>query len=166
MKSMLVSKAIALAIIVTLSGAARGRAAESPSDAAELIRSMYKTDRQAFLTEEMRLTERESSSFWPIYRAYRGDMDKLGDRLLNAVLEYRDVYPNVSNEQATTLLRELAEVEENIAQTRWRYMKRAAKDVSPQKALRWAQLENRMDLGLRLQLASAIPLAPDAQLKR
>ena len=163
---MLVSKAVALAVMATLLVVTPGWAAESPADAAELIRSMYKTDRQAFLTEELRLNERESSSFWPIYRAYRGEMDKLGDRLLNAVLEYRDIYPNVSNEQATTLLRELAELEENIAQTRWRYMKRAAKDVSPQKALRWAQVENRMDLGLRLQLASAIPLAPDAQPKR
>jgi hypothetical protein len=36
--------------------------------------------------------------------------------------------------------------------------------LSAAKALRWAQLESRMDLLLRLQLASAIPLVPDKRL--
>ena len=43
-------------------------------------------------------------------------------------------------------------VEERIVDTRSRY-----KEVSATKALRSAQLENRMDLGLRLQLASTVP---------
>jgi hypothetical protein len=34
--------------------------------------------------------------------------------------------------------------------------------ISTAKALRWVQLENRMDLALRLQLAEAVPLLPAA----
>ena len=52
------------------------------------------------------------------------------------------------------------QIEEKIVAKRAWYLKRAHKILPAGKVLRWAQLENRMDLGLRLQLASVIPLVP------
>jgi hypothetical protein len=164
MKSFIFSKAALLAAIVAVLVDARAGAAESVTDAADLIRSIHKTDREALLAEEMRLNEKDSAAFWPVYRAYRAEMDKLGDRLVNLVLEYRDIYPNVSDEHARVMLREYADLEKKILDTRGQHLKRATKELSAAKALRWAQLESRMDLLLRLQLASAIPLVPDKRL--
>jgi hypothetical protein len=139
-------------------------AAEKITDATELVRAMYQTDRQTLLADELRLTEHESAAFWPLYRSYRADMDKLGDSLVKLVLEYADVYPNVPEERAEKMLKDYADLEEKIVDTRKRYIKRAAKELPATKALRWAQLENRMDILLRLQLASAVPLVPNTQL--
>jgi hypothetical protein len=155
-----VSKIILLTTLALLLAHIRLEAGENATDAAELIREMYKTDRRTFLTEEMRLTERESAVFWPLYQSYRAEMEKLGDSLLKLVLEYADVYPDVPEERAEKMLKDYTELERKLVDTRSRYIKRAAKDVSATKALRWAQLENRMDLGLRLQLASTVPLVP------
>jgi hypothetical protein len=58
------------------------------------------------------------------------------------------------------LLKDYTELEEKLASKRAWYLKRAAKSLPAAKVLRWAQLENRMDLGLRLQLAGTIPLVP------
>ena len=58
------------------------------------------------------------------------------------------------------MLKEYSALEQKLASKRAWYLKRAAKILPAAKALRWAQLENRMDLGLRLQLASAFPLVP------
>jgi hypothetical protein len=138
-------------------------AAENVTDPIELIRDTYRIDRHTLVVEELQLDERESAAFWPLYRSYRTDMDKLGDSLVKLVLEYADVYPNISEERAGKMLKDYAALEEKIVSTRSRYLKRAAKEVSSAKALRWAQLENRMDLNLRLQLASAIPAVPVAQ---
>jgi len=135
-------------------------AAENVADATELVRAMYQTDRQTLLADELRLTERESAAFWPLYRSYRTAMEKLGDSLVKLVLEYADVYPNVPEERAEKMLNHYADLEGKIVDTRRRYIKRAAKELSATKALRWAQLENRMDVLLRLQLASAVPLVP------
>jgi hypothetical protein len=138
-------------------------AAENVADPIELVRDTYRIDRHTLVVEELQLNERESAAFWPLYRSYRNDMDKLGDSLVKLVLEYADVYPNVSEERAAKMLKDYAALEEKIVSTRSRYLKRAAKEVSPTKALRWAQLENRMDLSLRLQLAGAIPAIPVVQ---
>jgi hypothetical protein len=98
--------------------------------------------------------------FWPLYHKYRAEMDKLGDCLVKLVLEYADVYPNMPEDRAKRVLKDYTSLEEKLASTRASWFKRAAKSIPAAKALRWAQLESRMDLGLRLQLAGIIPLVP------
>lgn len=163
MKSTLILKALVLAFAIALLPSTRSYAAENVVDEIELVRSIYKADRQTFLAESMRLTESESAAFWPLYRAYRADMDKLGDGLVKLVLEYADAYPNVSDERARRLLKEYTALEAKILKKRTWYLNRAGKTLPAAKVLRWAQLEHRMDLGLRLQLAGAVPLVPTSK---
>jgi len=137
-----------------------GRAAENVLDAIALVRSTYAVDRQAFLAENLLLNDSEAEAFWPLYREYRADMEKLGDSLVKLVLAYADVYPDVPEDQARQMLKDYSALQEKLVRTRNWYLKRAAKSLPATKVLRWAQLENRLDLVLRLQLAGQIPLAP------
>jgi hypothetical protein len=92
-------------------------------------------------------------------------MDKLGDGLVKVVLEYADVYPNVPENRARQLLEDYTALEEKLVKKRVSYLKRGAKVLPATKVLRWAQVENRMDLALRLKLAGAVPIVPAAQSK-
>jgi hypothetical protein len=161
MKSILASKMILLAAVAAGLIQVRSQAAESVTDAIEAVRFTYRADRQALVGETLQLTATEAAAFWPLYRSYRADMDKLGDGLVKLILEYADVYPNVPEDRAHQLLKNYTALEEKLASKRASYLKRAAKSLPAAKVLRWAQLENRMDLGLRLQLANAIPMMPD-----
>jgi hypothetical protein len=158
-------KANLLALLTALLISASAGAAENLTDTIEIVRATYKADRQTVLAEAMHLTESESTAFWPLYRSYRADMDKFGDGLLKLVLEYADVYPNVPEKRAAEMLKEYSALEENLASKRAWYFKRAGKLLPATKVLRWAQLENRMDLVLRLQIAGAVPLVPATQSK-
>ena len=124
------------------------------------MRSLYQVDRQLFLADTLKLTEKEDAAFLPLYQSYRADIEKLGDGLVKLVLEYADAYPNVSEDRARKMLKQYLALEQKLAGKRAWYFKRAAKVLPAAKALRWAQLENRMDLGLRLQLAGTLPLVP------
>ena len=165
MKSNSIIKANLIAVVAALVMSASAGAAENLTDAIEIVRATYRADRQAFLAETLQLTESESTAFWPLYRSYRADLDKLGDGLVKLVLEYADVYPNVPEKRAQAMLKEYSALEQKLASKRAWYLKRAGKVLPAAKALRWAQLENRMDLVLRLQLASAVPLVPAIQSK-
>jgi hypothetical protein len=66
----------------------------------------------------------------------------------------------VPEDRARQLLKDYTALEENLASKRAWYLKRATKSLPAAKVLRWAQLENRMDLALRLQLAGIVPLVP------
>ena len=163
MKTITASKMILVAGLAMLLTSFRAVAAENLTDTIELLRSTYTADRQAVVTKTLQLTESESAGFWPLYRLYRADMEKLGDSLLKLVLEYADVYPNVPDERAQEMLKQYTELEEKIVNKRNWYFKRATKSLPAAKVLRWAQVENRLDLGMRLQLAGAVPLVPTGQ---
>ena len=81
------------------------------------------------------------------------------------MLDYANVYPNVSEQRAQEMLKEYSSLEQKLASQRAWYLKRARKVLPATQVLRWAQLESRMDLVLRLQMASALPLMPAAQTK-
>jgi len=165
MKLNYLSKLILLVSFGACLTVTNGRSAENGVDAFEILRASYRTDRQAFVAEALQLTESESAAFWPIYRTYRADIDKLGDGLLKLVLEYSDVYPNVPEERARQMLKEYGALDEGLAHKRAWYYKRAGKALPAVKVLRWAQVENRLDIALRLQLAGNIPLVPVSQTK-
>jgi hypothetical protein len=165
MKSILASKSLLLAISALLLVSTRAGGAERATDAIEVVRTAYQTDRQAFLAGTLQLTETEGAAFWPLYESYRADIEKIGDGLVKLVLEYGDVYPNVPEERARQMLKDYSALEGKLASKRAWYFKRAGKIISASKALRWAQLENRMDLVLRLQLAGSVPLMPAAPAK-
>ncbi len=164
MKLNLLSKSVFLAG-VAIFACFHADAALSTSDAIDVLRSSYKTDRQAIVAEGLQLTETERAAFWPIYKAYRADMETIGDSLVKLVLEYADQYPNIEEKRAAAMLKELSGLEQKFASTRASYLKRVAKVLPATKVLRWAQLENRMDLALRLQLAGSVPLVPTEKAK-
>src|SRR5438093_6990102 len=134
--------------------------AQNAVDEIEVVRSVLKADRKVVMAEGMQLTDRESSAFWPLYREYRAAMDKVGDGRLELVLEYAELYPNVPEEHAKQMLKKYAALEEKSVGVRNKYSKKLAKVLPASKVLRFAQLENRLDLALRVQLAAHIPLMP------
>ena len=139
--------------------------AQTVTDEIEVLRGILKADRKVVVAEAMQLTDVESTAFWPLYRDYRADMDKLGDEIVKLVLEYTDVYPNVPEERAEKMLKTYLALEKDWGSARAKHLKKIAKVLPASKVLRFAQLENRLDLALRLQLAGAIPLATVSQSK-
>ena len=135
-------------------------AAENVTDSIKNDRGVYASERKALVADAMQLNEAEGTAFWPLYSHYCAEQEKHGDKLIKLVLEYADVYPNVPEDRARQLLKDYTALEKDLVKTRATYLNKFAKVLPPSKALRLAQLENRMDLALRAQLASAIPLSP------
>ncbi|HMO65506.1 MAG TPA: hypothetical protein PKE47_09860, partial [Verrucomicrobiota bacterium] len=117
-------------------------------------------DRRAIVAEAMQFTAEEAGAFWPLYHQYRTGMDTVGDGIRHLVLEYAGLYPDVPDDRAKAMLKELAALEKKHAATRAEYLKKFARVLPAAKALRFAQVENRLDLALRLELAASIPLVP------
>ena len=163
MNTMLFTRtAIFLAVTASLLALpAQHTTAQTVTDEIEILRGILKADRKVIIAEAMQLTEAESArNFWPRYREYRAEMDKLGDGIMKLVLEYADAYPNVPEDRAEKLLKDYLALEKDLVKVRAKHLKKIAKVLPASKVLRFAQLENRLDLALRLQMASAVPLAP------
>lgn len=140
--------------------------AQNVHDEIEIARSTLKADRKVVIAEGMQLTDAESQAFWPIYREYRASMDTINDGIVELVLEYADLYPDVPEDRAKTMLDQLAGLEKKRISQRERYMKRFRKVLPASKTLRFFQIENRLDLIVRLQIARCIPLVPTQEKKK
>ena len=134
--------------------------AQTIDEQIQVARSALKADRKATVAETMQFTQDEGKVFWPLYEQYRAEMDKSADTLLKLIKEYGQLYPNVPDDRAKVMLKELGDLHKHRVETRNSYLKKIERVISPAKTLRFAQVESRLDLALQLQIASQIPLVP------
>lgn len=134
--------------------------AQTVIDAAEVARSTIKADRKVVIAENLRLTETEGKAFWPLYRNYRFEIEKANDDVVKLVLEYADLYPNVPEDRAKAMLSKYTSLEKRLVDIRAKHLKKIGKALPATKTMRFAQLENRLDLVMRMSLATSIPLVP------
>jgi len=139
--------------------------AQSDQDLIEVARSVVSADRKAVVVAAMEFTDTESKDFWPLYNEYRAAMDKIGDDRVKLVLNYTKIYPNVSEEEARALLETYTSLEQRQVDQRNIYLKKFAKVLPASKALRFAQVETRLDVLTHLNLAAQVPLTPVPQAK-
>jgi len=134
--------------------------AQSDQDLIEVARSALTADRKTVVVAAMELSDDEAKDFWPLYREYRTAMDKIADDRIKLVLDYAKVYPNVPEERAKEMLNTYTSLEQRQVEKRNAYLKKFAKVLPAAKALRFAQVETRLDLLVHLNLAARIPITP------
>lgn len=151
---------LAGALVLIPSGSAFAQNEMSNEDYLAVVHSVIQADRQATVAQAMQLTEAEAEEFWPLYREYRTDLSQIGDGLQKLVLDYAELYPNVPEDRAKKMLKELMKLEkEQVSKRAW-YFKKFGRIIPADKTLRFVQIENRLNLALQLQLASEIPIVP------
>jgi hypothetical protein len=166
-KTKVIAKAwLALASLSTvLMAPLQNASAQSDRDLVEVARSVVNADRKAVVVAALELTDAESKEFWPLYHEYRTAMDKISDERLELVLNYAKVYPTVPEEQAKEMLNTYTTLEQRQVEQRNVFLKKFGSVLPAAKALRFAQVETRLDLLIHLNLAARIPLTPISQEK-
>jgi hypothetical protein len=139
--------------------------AQSDQDLIEVARSAVSADRKTVVIGAMQLTDAEAKDFWPLYREYRAAMDKVIDARMKLIVDYSKLYPNIPDEQAKEMLSTYTSLEEKEVKQRALYLKKFCKILSPAKALRFAQVETRLDMLIHLNLAARIPINPISDTK-
>ena len=73
-----------------------GAAGEDITTDIELTRASIQLRRQALVTAAMDLAPKEAEAFWPLYREYRVEMAKVGDRLSKLLIQYAGQYDTLN----------------------------------------------------------------------
>jgi hypothetical protein len=132
--------------------------AQNMDDYVELLRSDIKTERKAIITEVMQFTEEESGIFWPIYREYELEMDKLTDRSLALIKEYAEHWEMMTDEVADDLYKRVFKLRKDETSTDEKYYKKFRKEISAISAVKFMQVNRQIDLLIDLQIAASLPL--------
>ena len=124
-----------------------------------LTRASIQLRRQAIVTSVMDLTPTESQAFWPLYRDYRVEMAKVGDRVSKLLVQYTDQYDTLTDDQAKKIMQEWLSIEKAKMGVKGKYISRFQKILPARKVMRFFQADNKLDAVLNAQLASVVPLA-------
>ncbi len=124
----------------------------------EMVRSFMENERETMIEEELRLTDTEAEGFWPIYEAYRAEIEVLQDRYAGVIAEYAENYGALSEETAQQIIDDYFEIENGLLAVREAYVDRFTDVLSIQKLTRFYQMENRIDNIADLALMRQIPL--------
>jgi len=125
----------------------------------QILLKQVMTDRKSVYASNLKLTEAESAKFWPIYDEYEAKMKKVNDRFLAMLNRFVEQYDTLSEKDATELLTERMAIEKERAMLKQEYTRKVAKVLPPTKALRYAQIESRLDNMIWRDVYSLIPLA-------
>ncbi len=139
-------------------GLAAPVSAQTERDLIELLRSQIKTDRQAIVAENMNLSETQSEKFWPLYKEYMSRRDSLIDRRVAILTDFRDNRMGMTAQQARQILTDALELEADIVSLKRQYVRDFQKVLGPRAALRFFQIQNKLDAIINVELANVVPL--------
>lgn len=150
--------AIALLMTATLPPLAHAQDTGLAADEQILLKQVN-TDKKALYAANLGLTEDESAKFWPIYEEYEAKLKPLQDRFLANLNNFAAKYDTLDDEDAAAMLKEKMAIEKESAALKQKYTAKVAKVLPPKKALRYAQLETRIQNTTARNVYSLIPLA-------
>ena len=125
----------------------------------QIILSQIMTDKRAIYARAMQLTDEESRAFWPVYDEYEAKVKKLDDRFIHLVNDYAAKYSTMTDADAQQMLAAKMKIDWERMALQQAYTRKIGKALPALKALRYAQVESRIDNELQRKV-QLIPLAP------
>jgi hypothetical protein len=129
-------------------------------------RATIQADRQAIVAEALPLTEEQAKAFWPLFREYRTEMEKLGDRVMDLMLDYGKNMDTLTDEKATALLDDYLGIQRDEVKVKQSWLPKFRKILPAKTVTRFYQIEGKLDTLLRFEAAAQIPLVEDLNVKK
>ena len=101
-----------------------------------LLRKNLQAEAKQLITKNMQLTDSEAAAFWPLYDQYAAEVRKVNDTRFGLVKQYAKIYKTMTQDEADSLIRLLAEADQTIISL---------------------QLDRRLDSLFNVQIASQLP---------
>src|SRR3954454_10425026 len=114
------------AIVAAVSLVAPVVIAQTVHDEIAFTRTQIQADRQAIVAASLGLTEEQGKAFWPLYREYRGALEKPTDRAWALFTTYGETWNSMNNADATKALNEWLSIEKESVEIKQKYAKKFA----------------------------------------
>ena len=130
----------------------------------EMARADIRSGRMGMVAAAMNLSPEQQEVFWPVYREYADEQEKLLDRRIAMLQEFSGTYDNMTEEAANAIAEESFAIQRARTDRRERFFHRFSKVLGPVLAARFIQVDSQMSTLMDFELMRNTPLikAPDA----
>jgi Spy/CpxP family protein refolding chaperone len=156
------ASAILLAAAALLAPLALSAQPQAPPAAApaslDALRDAVHADKRGVVERNLELTEEEARRFWPIYDDYQRQLDKIVKRRNRGVLDYVQAEARMTDANARRIASEILTADGEEQKLRERNFKKLSSVLPARKAVRYLQIENKIQTLNRYEVAETIPL--------
>ena len=124
----------------------------------ELMRANVGYEKSNWIRSNRPLTEREAEIFWPLYRRYQMELNKIGREREAMIDDYAAHHANLTDAKARAILDQSFALESKIQTIRRLYKNEFLTVLVPKVVARFFQVEHRLNLLIDLEVAASIPL--------
>jgi len=133
-------------------------AADSIESEIELLRTDIKAGKVDIVKRAIDVQGAKADAFWPVYRQYQLDLDKIGDKRLALIKDYAANYKSMTDEKAHTLTTQALDLQAARTNLLKKYYKNFEKVLGATDAARLVQVEHLVNSLMDIQVAASIPL--------
>jgi hypothetical protein len=152
-------RSLTLIFLFLIMAAPNAAVARSDEDIMQMSITQLETDRRSIVSSSMRLTPALAEKFWPAYEAYRADVEPYKQRSLDLIKRYAENYGKLTDKQAAILIKDYLKLESERLAIRKKHIKKMQKAVGDVLAMRFIQLDNKLNAIVSFGIAEQIPLA-------
>jgi len=125
----------------------------------ELLRSDLKTDKVEIIKKALpNLEAAKADAFWPVYRKYQYDLDKIGDKRVAVIKDFATNYDRMTDDKAKSLVKQSLDIQTERTELLKKYYKDFSKVLGATDAAKLVQVENLINSLIDVQLAANLPL--------
>jgi hypothetical protein len=124
----------------------------------ELLRSDVKTQKKFLVSQTMRFSEEDASIFWPIYKEYEIELDKLGDKRIANIRDFANNYEKMTNQIADKIIDQAFNYQEERLELKRNMYDKLKNKFNSSTAAKFIQLEHQIQLIVDLKINAELPL--------
>jgi hypothetical protein len=162
---------VSLLVIVAATGMwAQEKKLQDPAESKELnerayvrlLRSDLKTKKEAIIKEDMQLTPQQAAAFWPIYKNYDAEQNKLIDQKLAVFQDYALNFMTMNDEKADQIAQRVIALDDRRLALRKKYYQLMKSAIPTVLVVRFFHVENQIQSLMDLQIDSTLPIVEQA----
>jgi len=124
----------------------------------DLLRLDIRAKKVALINESMQFTEAQAEVFWPIYKEYALEQEKITDERIKLIKAYLKFYENMEDATAQVLAKKSMEIEQQRLDLKKKYFKKFEEALTPKMAVKLYQIQNMINSLIKLQVDAELPL--------
>jgi len=135
-----------------------GSFAQSDADYLEYSRSVLKAEKKAMVSEALMLPDSVAKVFWPLYNEFNEKLYVIESKNYNIILDYAANFGKMTDEKADELWNAYHAAEVERLKLVGVYYKKFKKTFSTGLAVKFMQIENKIDALIDASVALEVPL--------
>jgi hypothetical protein len=123
-----------------------------------VLRQDVQADKTEIITRSMNFTDEQAKAFWPVYREYAHEQQKIGDQRVELIKDYAAKYDSIDDAQADSYIQRALKYEDEMVALRKKYIPKFKKAIGAKQTAKFLQVDNRLTLLVNVQLAALLPI--------